>query len=228
MSTIDGGINWSVQYLPAVFNAVFFIDENTGFLAGEYGKAYKTIDGGLNWSKLTTGTTEDLEDVTFTDSNTGWMVGWDGTIISTLNGGASWTNQSVSTGMNFYSVNMLSSSAGCICGDGGAILGTAPVTGLTDWRAYNGKEYARLLPVYPNPSGGSTTIKYEILKESFISLELIDQFGKVLKVLIQNQLKSPGIYSVTLSETGRLPSGLYFCRLQSCGPVESQKIIILK
>jgi hypothetical protein len=158
------------------------------------------------------------------------MVGWDGTIISSLDGGATWTDESFSTGMNFYSVDMLSADAGCICGDGGAILGTTKASGINEWAAskVSAEVYARLLPNYPNPFSGLTNIEYEVLKGTTISIDLVDQFGKVQMNLVQKQFQSPGTYSIVLSETSRLAPGFYYCRLTTNGLSDAMKIIFQK
>ena len=45
--TNNGGLNWTQQFTAAGLNSIYFLDENTGWIAGSNGFVYKTITGGL-------------------------------------------------------------------------------------------------------------------------------------------------------------------------------------
>lgn len=49
--TADAGKNWQVQHQfdSLYFEQIQFVDENNGWLCGEYGFVFKTTDGGNNW-----------------------------------------------------------------------------------------------------------------------------------------------------------------------------------
>lgn len=93
--TTNGGTNWASVYTSTtneIFTDVFFVDENTGYVVGTYGKLLKTTNGGTNWVATTisipgTG----LNSVYFTDTNTGYAVGENGSAVKTTNGGATWS-----------------------------------------------------------------------------------------------------------------------------------------
>jgi photosystem II stability/assembly factor-like uncharacterized protein len=55
LKTIDGGLNWILQSLPNPsgldVEAVFFINSDTGWIAGSYQTIYRTYDGGENWTR---------------------------------------------------------------------------------------------------------------------------------------------------------------------------------
>jgi photosystem II stability/assembly factor-like uncharacterized protein len=99
--TEDAGATWSqstvVGDAKAKLNSVFFINQKTGWSAGEKGKVFQTVNGGKLWREQRTGTSKDLTDVFFTNTAEGWAVGDEGTILRTTTGGNVWTaeNQKV-------------------------------------------------------------------------------------------------------------------------------------
>jgi photosystem II stability/assembly factor-like uncharacterized protein len=74
-------------------NSVIFIDELTGWAAGNAGVILKTTDTGNNWFPLSTGITNDLYSIHFENNNLGWAAGKGPSIIKTTNGGTNWQSQ---------------------------------------------------------------------------------------------------------------------------------------
>jgi len=91
------------------FNAVFFINQTTGFIAGDSGTVLKTTNGGLNWFSQYAGSNVNntkFNSLFFLDENTGYISGSNnpangGKISKTTNGGINW-NSDITT---FYSLN---------------------------------------------------------------------------------------------------------------------------
>lgn len=87
-------------------NRLYFLNENTGWVAGDSGKIYKTTDGTATWIDQSTSTMNNIYDIRFLNENTGWALAWIidlgsynnyGTeIISTTNGGEDWNLQEFS------------------------------------------------------------------------------------------------------------------------------------
>ncbi len=76
-------------------DAVFFIDNTTGWAVGMLGEIIHTTNGGVSWTPQTSGVTSyTLTGVYFVDANTGWAVSDGGDIINTTDGGATWSLQS--------------------------------------------------------------------------------------------------------------------------------------
>jgi outer membrane protein assembly factor BamB len=70
-----------------------------------------------------------------------------------------------------------------------------------------------LLPNYPNPFRGATTIAYELAEPGPVSLTIYNSLGQVVRTLV-DAWQSPGRYAVDWSaEAGPVASGLYVYRL---------------
>ena len=106
-NTTDGGKSWQVQCTTnsALF-CIKFIDEKTGWVAGDQRTIYYTWNGGKNWESITDGSNDrhtheygqpeylgkeplhtfTLYDIDFPDRQTGWIVGDLGVILHTSRG----------------------------------------------------------------------------------------------------------------------------------------------
>ena len=69
-----------------------------------------------------------------------------------------------------------------------------------------------LLDPYPNPFNPSTTISYDIIADSFVSIEVIDVSGRLVDKLVEKGKYSKGQYSVVWN-ADQHTSGLYFVRM---------------
>ncbi|MEW6301664.1 MAG: YCF48-related protein [Thermodesulfobacteriota bacterium] len=149
-----------------VLNAIFFLDQAHGWVAGERGLLLRTADGGRQWEKITLprpprSSDEVVEDemmseeeleafgvispppslygVYFVSPQQGWVVGQDGTVGHTRDGGETWEFQPVATREALYDVGIVGET-GWIVGDKGTVL--VSVDGGTTWeRKELGLEY---------------------------------------------------------------------------------------
>jgi photosystem II stability/assembly factor-like uncharacterized protein len=58
----------------AWLHAVFFLDENRGWVVGSKGTLLVTLDGGITWQQKSAETTDVLRDIYFVDDQNGWLV----------------------------------------------------------------------------------------------------------------------------------------------------------
>ncbi|MBS1494468.1 MAG: T9SS type A sorting domain-containing protein [Bacteroidetes bacterium] len=80
---------------------------------------------------------------------------------------------------------------------------------------------------YPNPFNPSTIINYQLPKNSFISLNVYDANGRLIKIL-ENGNKPAGNYSANFSAEG-LSSGVYYYNLVVDGVVfDTKKAVVMK
>ena len=79
---------------------------------------------------------------------------------------------------------------------------------------------------YPNPFNPSTRIKYQVEKNSFVSLKVYDVLGNEIVTLV-NEQKAQGIYEANFI-ADNLPSGTYLARLSSEGISRTIKMSLIK
>jgi photosystem II stability/assembly factor-like uncharacterized protein len=58
----------------AWLHAVFFLDQNRGWIVGSKGSLLQTVDGGNTWTVRSAGTEDVVRDIFFIDDQNGWMV----------------------------------------------------------------------------------------------------------------------------------------------------------
>ncbi|MBN2213264.1 MAG: T9SS type A sorting domain-containing protein, partial [Bacteroidales bacterium] len=215
LRTTDGGINWILlarQFFD--LNAVYFIDENTGWIVGDF-IILRTTDGGDNWIDQTGDLNRSFYTVCFVDENTGWAAGERGTIVRTIDGGETWNVEPVRTLNGIHSVCFTGSGTGWAVGEKGTILKTANggATSVADiYHSDPGMPDREILfRNYPNPFNSSTTIRFEIPESGFVTLKIYDLLGRETETLV-NGPRSAGIH-VFQWNAGNYSEGIYFCRL---------------
>jgi len=97
MKSTDEGNSWIPSSITGdFFKGVDFVDDNTGYVVGEYGSVYKTENGGNSWQSCRAGNsvftdqTKLFRDIAFLDASTGFLVGTNNMIYRTTNGGKVW------------------------------------------------------------------------------------------------------------------------------------------
>ena len=131
-----------------VLNAVFFLDQAHGWIAGERGLVLRTEDGGMTWERTVLprppaqgaekGEEElmseeelaafgavapppSLYGIFFVSPRQGWVVGQEGTVAWTQDGGRQWEFQPSDTREALYGVGVVGDT-GWIAGDKGTVL----------------------------------------------------------------------------------------------------------
>ena len=89
---------------------------------------------------------------------------------------------------------------------------------------------AQLGPVFPNPGSGAATVRFELMQQSQVRLELYDVRGALVRRIV-DAMRAPGMY--TASWDGRdqhgsaLSSGVYLLRF-AAGPYrETRRLVVL-
>ncbi|GAB4406474.1 MAG: hypothetical protein OHK0053_32700 [Microscillaceae bacterium] len=78
--------------------------------------------------------------------------------------------------------------------------------------------------VYPNPANQQHTLRYEVPQAGKVQIQLLDDRGKVLRVLV-NEKQAAGSYS-QLVDTRDLAPGRYFYQIQTPAGNETQRLIL--
>lgn len=96
--TTNAGVNWTTSYSSTtneIFTDVDFVNLNTGFVIGSYGKLMKTTDAGISWTSIVVNNPGSmLTSIDFVNETVGYMTGDFGVILKTTNGGTNWELQS--------------------------------------------------------------------------------------------------------------------------------------
>ena len=87
------------------------------------------------------------------------------------------------------------------------------------------KEF-KLYNNYPNPFNPSTTIKYDLPKETQVTLKVFDVTGKEVATLVNKKQKA-GYFEVNFNASN-LASGIYLYRLITSDYVKTNKMILIK
>ncbi|MCL4547355.1 MAG: T9SS type A sorting domain-containing protein [Bacteroidetes bacterium] len=83
-----------------------------------------------------------------------------------------------------------------------------------------------LLQNFPNPFNPSTIIRFELPKESNVTLKVFNILGEEVATLV-NKVMTPGRQEVTF-DGSKLASGMYIYRIQAGNFVEVKKLLLLK
>lgn len=94
-----------------------------------------------------------------------------------------------------------------------------------------GQAFTGLGSVYPNPFGRSTSISYMLDAPSHVSIRIYDVSGRMVRTLVE-EMKPPGeLHVVTWDGTSdhgsTLHGGVYFCRFECKGLVQTKKLVLL-
>lgn len=84
----------------------------------------------------------------------------------------------------------------------------------------------QLLQNYPNPFNPSTKISYNLVKNGFVTLKVMDILGREVKSLV-NEYQPAGVKEIIFNASG-LPSGIYFYSIKTEGFSDVKKMMLVK
>jgi photosystem II stability/assembly factor-like uncharacterized protein len=136
--TEDGGKNWDLLSVQAEDVSrvkmldLFFLDENTGYIVGEYNLILKTSDGGLTWKLMFSSNDYFLhfQSILFLNESVGYaLAGGDwskGIVFKTIDGGENWMDvyESEDPDQRLQSFHFCDQDVGYVVGNEGIILST--------------------------------------------------------------------------------------------------------
>ncbi len=79
---------------------------------------------------------------------------------------------------------------------------------------------------YPNPFNPVTVIKYQLPMDEFVELKVYNLLGQEIKTLV-NEIQEAGYYEISF-DASRLPSGVYFYKLNSGNFTSVKKMILMR
>ncbi|MCX7832910.1 MAG: YCF48-related protein, partial [Ignavibacteria bacterium] len=233
----DGGLNWLEINTPTQLKllTIRFINQNTGWCAGEYGVILKSTNAGENWTIKNSNTIQHLIDIEFVNENTGFICGIYNTILKSTDAGNNWVKTylpNVSDFFYYFSLDFINENTGWVAGPWAIILKTTNAGSV--FITKNNliiPENFNLYQNYPNPFNSSTKIKFEIPKSfysrnTFVQLKIYDITGREIETIFQDYL-SEGVYEITYTPKD-LSSGVYFYSLILNNKVITKKMVFIK
>lgn len=85
---------------------------------------------------------------------------------------------------------------------------------------------SKLFQNYPNPYNSITTIPFEITKELHVKLSIINMYGQLIDVLLDQEM-TEGRHNIQYNSIG-LSSGIYIYRLEIKNHLLTKKMVLLK
>jgi hypothetical protein len=79
---------------------------------------------------------------------------------------------------------------------------------------------------FPNPFNPSTTIRYSLPEDSYVTLRIYNLLGEEVSTLINTQQKA-GRYEINF-DASQLASGVYIYRLEAANYTASKKLMLMK
>jgi hypothetical protein len=79
---------------------------------------------------------------------------------------------------------------------------------------------------YPNPFNPSTKIKFALPKSGLVNIKVFDILGKEVITLLNNHQEAG--YHEIICDLGKLPSGIYLCRMVTDTFTDIKKMLLLK
>jgi len=84
----------------------------------------------------------------------------------------------------------------------------------------------RLFQNYPNPFNPLTTIRYQLPRQEFVTLRIIDLLGQNVSTLVRQE-QPAGDYRIVF-DASRMASGTYLYELRAGEFTERKKLCLLK
>jgi hypothetical protein len=124
------------------------------------------------------------------------------------------------------SLSINNNAGGIVAADAFRIIYKGPVSSVKEIQMP--KDFI-LYQNFPNPFNPSTTIRFELKKRSKVLLRIIDPLGKLVTVLLNNEMEA-GTHNVMFntSKFPSLSSGVYYFILTTDNTSESKGMVLIK
>lgn len=234
--TTNGGLEW--QLLDSLghnsYRDLDFLNATYGWIVGGISGTQKlayTTNGGVSWIHISQKGSSTRE-VEIVDSNNVWLGG-------SLNSppfiahydtiGGSWDMQDINDKfIGVESIDMLNTKVGYAVGGQGLVYKTTNggILGVRPEQLNSAPAQFTLSQNYPNPFNPSTTIRFSLPSNGFVTLKIYTVTGQLIDEVVKLSMDA-GTYSVQWSARN-IPSGIYFYTLASGSFSETKRLVILK
>jgi hypothetical protein len=233
----NGGSNWTPAAFSAtgstVINAILLDPSNANriYLGTNQG-IYYTTNGGTNWQAPSTWMSTVCLNADPKTANKVYAGTGSGVYVTT-NGGSAWTPMNsglLSTNVQCLEVDPVHNVlyAGTY---GGGTFRTSIASGVEDQPETRIPEQAVLYQNYPNPFNASTVIQFRMNQKANVRLSVFDMNGRLVRMLwdgIQSAGMKQAVWNAKDGSGNNVPSGMYFCRLETGQGIAIRKMIVEK
>lgn len=116
VKSTNSGNSWNQKLIDFLnggsINSMEFIDNQTGYFAGNKGTFYKTTDAGINWTKIETGIESNFYKMDILYDSIFYMASDTGKIYKSTNGGYYWIELNLNVNRNLVGVNFTNENEG--------------------------------------------------------------------------------------------------------------------
>ncbi|HUI29347.1 MAG TPA: T9SS type A sorting domain-containing protein [Candidatus Acidoferrales bacterium] len=226
----DAGLNWDAILSAPYYMKAIAVREGEIFIGTEGGGVIHSTDDGKNWEYIDTGLSGSallVSSILVCGQNV--FAGTGAGVFSLDIDDTSWN--AINTGF------VLSSDAvyALASGDSNLYAGLygsvwerpfSQITAVKQAVPPAAPLFFRLGQNYPNPFNPTTIIDYQLPSRSYVTLKVYDVLGRQVEILV-NEYQSAGSHSVRF-DASKLPSGVYFYRLEAGTYHETKKLLLLK
>lgn len=248
LKTTDGGETWTSLMTPLpdwTFRSMKFFNDSTGWIFYSYAGndiVSKTTNSGKSWVVVRPAVNRQwTTSAFFLSDNSCLVLDSRRSILKTNNSGATWMVQKIPDNVIpvLMDIFFITPETGWIVGDGGFIIKTTDgggsaidtiITSVNNPDYLSVKEFS-LTQNYPNPFNPSTTIKYSIPQEGFVTIKIYDILGRELVKLVDDYIQA-GTYNVLWNGKSGLgnevSSGVYFYNIRYNNSSITRKMMLIR
>ncbi len=223
----DGGFSWkAVTIQPPTTLVTSIAPTYNGDVLAVFDSTaiMRSADGGKTWIPQNSGFPKNIKvNGLVTDSKQNVYAGTSkGTFIQ-FAGETAWRGSTSGlTDLNVTSIITRDKNTLFVSCSHSGIFRADNITGAVRYRSNADKK----LIIYPNPVVSSSIISYSLAKRQYIKLELVDQLGRVTR-LLSNGSEDAGVKTISFF-VNDLPIGMYFLRLESDDPEQIEKFTVVR
>ncbi len=229
--SFDNGESWtqvSSDLTDSFVRSLAINSKDHIFAGSDGGGIYRSTDDGDSWTPINVSLTNlDVLALAITQDGNIFAGTESGGVFQSIDNGENWLP--LNDGLTNLNVSALAINASgrVFAGTwgGGVFRSSATTSFVSETLSEIPADYM-LEQNYPNPFNPSTTIKYTLVKEGFVTLKVFDLLGIKVKTLVKDK-QTAGAYKVVW-HPNNLASGVYFYRLQASQFLQQRKMLLLR
>jgi photosystem II stability/assembly factor-like uncharacterized protein len=240
----NGGNSWILcsKQCNANLNKIEFCPFDFGVIVGDNGTLFLSKNSGATWSKVVTNRFFNIRGICSKDGLTFTAVGEaflevsdeiaaskpivDGVIMESKDFGRSWSRVNVDQKGSYNYIEFCNRAWGIAVGNRGVISMYKYKKPIEDRKGELLANHTKLNGNYPNPFNPATKISYSIKNSEHVKISIFNSLGEEIANLI-DKFVDAGNYEVEFNAE-YLPSGIYFCRIQTSGYVQTKKMMLIR